>query len=120
MSVRQRYYRLEGRTAIPCTLWDFAMASVNPTGWGVAEARVGRARVSTVFLGHDANPRPVGPAQIFETMIFGGPDHLSSARYETWDEAQAGHDMIVAGLRLLRAEAVDKRLARRREARHAR
>ena len=62
----------------------------------------GRIRVSTVFLGLDHGfGRPGGPV-LFETMVFGGSLDGEQRRYETWEAAQAGHDELVARLRLLR------------------
>lgn len=59
---------------------------------------VGDVRVSTVFLGLDHGyfgPRPV----LFETMTFDKNDKGGGTRrYETWDEARAGHEALVAKL----------------------
>jgi hypothetical protein len=63
--------------------------------------------VSTVFLGNDHNFFG-GPPLLFETMVFGGPDDQWQERYSTWDEAEAGHNAVVAllsaGIRLYDAE----------------
>lgn len=118
MRARPRFYRLEGRFAVPSSLDQFAQDAMTPKSWAVSHTRVGRTRVSTVFLGLDCRPAmQEGDPLTFETMIFGGPHHLSQYRYETWAEAEAGHDRIVAALRLARAEALDVILAARREAR---
>jgi hypothetical protein len=56
--------------------------------------------VSTVFLGMDHNI--IGPTPLwFETMTFGHSDNSDQIqeRYETWDEAEAGHARIVKRLR---------------------
>ena len=55
--------------------------------------------VSTVFLGLDHNWDD-GPPHLFETMIFfhGGKRHYADIyqrRYSTWDEALAGHQLVV-------------------------
>jgi hypothetical protein len=55
---------------------------------------VGDVAVSTVFLGFDHAIR--GEPQLFETMIFNGPRHLDRVRYATWDEAFAGHAIVLA------------------------
>lgn len=61
----------------------------------------GNIEVSTVFLGLDhsfyflkKNYVPI----LFETMVRGGEHDQWQDRYATWDEAQAGHDRVVAAL----------------------
>ncbi|MCC9712058.1 hypothetical protein E4N62_46755 [Streptomyces sp. MNU76] len=51
------------------------------------------ARISTVWRGIDI---PSFGPQLFETMVFGGPEDQRQQRYDTEDEARAGHDSIVA------------------------
>jgi len=46
--------------------------------------------ISTVFLGLDHNWGD-GPAVLFETMIFGGEHDDYQVRYETWEQAEKGH-----------------------------
>lgn len=54
--------------------------------------------VSTVFLGLDhAFGRTARPV-LFETMIFGGPEDGDQRRWCTEEEAQRGHNAIVADL----------------------
>lgn len=63
----------------------------------VDETRIGRIRISTVFLGMDHNWfGPSHPPVLFETMVFdGGVLHEAMLRYCTWEEAEAGHkDMV--------------------------
>lgn len=64
----------------------------------VGLTRVGNVTVSTVFLGFDHG---FGTRRLFfETMTFGGAyDHLEVARYETWQEAEAGHRLAVQRLK---------------------
>jgi len=76
----------------------------------VAETFVGRiryikgdrkpVRVSTVFLGlnHGFGGKPLW----FETMVFGGKLDQEQDRYETWDEAVAGHEAMVKRVRAAR------------------
>lgn len=52
--------------------------------------------VSTVFLG--------GIHSLFETMIFGGLRDRECHRYSTWDEAEIGHDKIVASFEVAGGE----------------
>jgi hypothetical protein len=73
--------------------------------------------VSTVWLGLDHNFSGVGPPLIFETMVFAKrPEYAAinnyQERYSTLDEAKAGHDRIVSGVRsgsLLQAEEARER-----------
>lgn len=53
---------------------------------------IGVIRVSTVFL-HSASHRLANP-EFFETMVFGGPLDQFQCRYQTWDEAAAGHQRL--------------------------
>jgi hypothetical protein len=65
----------------------------------VAQASVGDAWVSTVFLGIDHgfgfNDAPV----LWETMIFGGSRDQEQHRYTSQAEALAGHARLVRELR---------------------
>lgn len=75
--------------------------------------RVGDVEVSTVWIGVDHGHDPSGPPIIFETMVFGldtqnfdgsgGERRIGGEthRYATAAEARAGHDRIVAELRLV-------------------
>ena len=64
----------------------------------VAQDRIGRVYVSTVFLGLEY-PEFGGGSTLFETMIFGGPLDGSCERYRTRREALAGHARLVAAVR---------------------
>lgn len=55
----------------------------------------GDVKVSTVFLGLDHSFRESGNPDLFETMIFGGPNDCYTERYETIEEAEAGHERAV-------------------------
>ena len=48
-----------------------------------------------MFLGLDHSFADVGPPILFETMVFGGEHDQEMERYATWDEAVAGHDIMV-------------------------
>lgn len=55
----------------------------------VAKTRIrDGVNVSTVFLG-------MGD-QMFETMIFGGKHDQYQERFDTWQQAEAGHQVAVA------------------------
>lgn len=59
---------------------------------------VGRYEVSTVFLALDHN-FGCGIPVLYETMIFGPDDAQSDTRrYATVEEAQEGHERVVAAL----------------------
>lgn len=62
----------------------------------VRQDEIGDVLVSTVFLGIDHafghSDRPV----LFETMIFGGAQNGYQNRYETWEQAVAGHNLAIA------------------------
>jgi hypothetical protein len=64
--------------------------------------------VSTVFLGLDHNHGGKGPPLLFETMTFDDYEGGDCWRWSTWDEALAGHEMAVAGLKRAIA-AVDRK-----------
>lgn len=73
--------------------------------------RVGRASVSTVFLGLDHNFAAMIRGHkdlplIFETMIFGGEHDGEQWRYATWREAEEGHAFALALARSSRLEKV--------------
>lgn len=65
----------------------------------------GDAKVSTVFLGLNHNFGP-GPSLLYETMVFGGALDGETERYPTRQEAQEGHQVMVARVRA--AERIDK------------
>jgi len=90
-----RYYKLEGHTPVVCSNaleWAQWFESVKEERI-VAKTKIGDIEVSTVFLGldHSYNGKPL----LFETMIFGGPLDQEMDRYTTWDEAVAGHAVMV-------------------------
>jgi len=60
----------------------------------VKQTEIGRSKVSTVFLGLD-HSFGHGLHLLFETMVFGGPTAGEQERYETWEEAEAGHEQMV-------------------------
>jgi len=82
----------------------------NPSTWAswleatdrkVASTMIGDISVSTVFLGVDHNFHSDGPPILFETMVFGEyEDGNDMDRYSTWEEAEAGHKMMVDTVKL--------------------
>lgn len=66
----------------------------------VADEKIGDIRVSTVFLGLDHNHIAIALGRsespiLFETMVFGGKLDQEQERYCTWEEAEAGHALMV-------------------------
>ena len=61
----------------------------------VAETKVGKASVSTVFLGLNHQFSAGGPPILFETMVFGGGHDQYQNRCSTWKEAEEMHDRAV-------------------------
>ena len=63
----------------------------------VGDTKVGKYRVSTVFLGINHNFFGKGKPVLFETMIFGGKYDKDEyqVRYSTWEEAEKGHKKAV-------------------------
>lgn len=64
----------------------------------LADTKVGRASVSTIFLGID-HSFGEGPPVLWETMVFGGPADTMTVRYHSAEEARAGHDVVCAYVR---------------------
>ncbi len=92
------FYRLEGHEVRPCSIEEFGAAMEDKRGGRVAATRVGDARISTVFLGMD-HSWGGGPPLLFETLVFGGPLDDEMERYSTWEQAEAGHEAMVARVR---------------------
>lgn len=64
----------------------------------VKNTQVGDSKVSTVFLG--INHGNLGPKDLwFETMVFGGQLDGETHRYETFEQAEAGHDTVCVSVR---------------------
>jgi hypothetical protein len=59
----------------------------------VARTTVGDAVVSTVFLALDHGWSETAAPILYETLVFGGSEDMR--RYETREQALAGHDEIV-------------------------
>ena len=87
------YYILEGKEvkAVDLLIWAKWFETEDRV---VAKTSIGKAEVSTVFLGMDHNWAN-GPPLLFETMVFGLEDDYQE-RYSTWDEAEVGHAKTVA------------------------
>ena len=60
----------------------------------VARDSIGGVDISTVFLGLD-HQFGDGPPLLFETLVFGGPLDGEMSRYPSWDDALAGHKLMI-------------------------
>lgn len=84
-------YILEGKNPIKCDDTLEWSKWYETSDRRVALTEKEEVRVSTVFL--SINHSFGGPSPIlFETMIFGGDHDQDQWRYETWEEAEAGHE----------------------------
>jgi hypothetical protein len=70
------------------TIWGNFFIS---TARHVAQDKIVKIRISTVFLGINHNFSSTGPPILFETMIFGGKHDQYQRRYSTWEQANKGH-----------------------------
>lgn len=96
------HYVLDGKTPIKVDdLLTFAQW-YESADRHVAQDFVGDIRVSTVFLGYDHGWH--GTPVLFETMVFGGPLDGEQERYHTWEEAEAGHKIMLEKVKQLKKE----------------
>jgi hypothetical protein len=86
--------KLEGKRVVICDDLYEAATWLQAANRQVARDNVGDVLISTVFLGLN-HAFPGGRPLWFETMIFGGPHSEFQERYETWEEAEAGHAKAV-------------------------
>ena len=92
----QFYYRLEGKKIVACTLEE-ANTAFGDTLNRVAIDRIGKVKISTVFLVINCNHNFDDPVPlVFETMVFGGKYDQYCERYSTWQDAEEGHSRVKA------------------------
>ena len=98
---RPSHYILEGKDAKPASLMEWAkwLEAAGKDRQVVVTDISDDVRVSTVFLGLDHNYLDTGPPLIFETLIFGGEHNGDMDRYSTYEEAEAGHEVMVKRVR---------------------
>lgn len=90
-------YILDGKNPVKCDdLIEWAMWFEKANRHVSVTNLPDDVRVSTVFLGLDhsfgfGSGKPI----LFETMIFGGEQDGFCERYETWDEAEVGHQKAI-------------------------
>jgi len=61
----------------------------------VKKDKINGIKISTVFLGLNHSFDDNCPDLWFETMIFGGKHDQYQDRYETWDQAEIGHQKAI-------------------------
>lgn len=88
------YAILKGRTVVGVDSVEEWASNYEDGHRRVANDVIGEIEISTVFLGLD-HSFGEGPPMWFETMIFGGPLNHEMQRYSTYDEAEAGHIVMV-------------------------
>jgi hypothetical protein len=89
-----KYYRLDGRTPVPCTLeqWTVSFGQDNRI---VAQEEIEGVMVSTVFLAMDHNWSDKGPPLLFETMTFCESFGQVQLRCSTYMQAEEMHVGVV-------------------------
>lgn len=87
------------RSGQPITTEEWAARFEDSDYRRIALDTIGKANVSTVWLGTDHNWSGAGDPLIFETMIFGGEHSDLQWRYTTEVEAKEGHARIVQALK---------------------
>lgn len=103
----------ENHQSVPCkdsmvfSGWMFGSGSMERRL--VAKDRIGKAWISTVFLGIDHNHTDYGRPILFETLGVSSflDDDEICVRYETWDEAVAGHKVVLAKIKQLDADLTE-------------
>lgn len=97
-------YILVGKEPVQCNDLMAWTAWFEKSDRTVAKTKIGKAEVSTVFLGLD-HSFGSGKPLLFETMVFGGKLANEMDRYHTWEEAEEGHFAMCKRVRERMAEA---------------
>lgn len=88
----------------PLTFREWGELRRDPTYATVARQRVGRQRVTTVWVGQTVRLTWNEEQPIFETFVVNRRGHARSvSHYVTEDEAAEGHRQVVASLEVARA-----------------
>ena len=96
--IDDRFYRLEGRVPVRCTLAEFSKSMQEDEKRILAQATIDNLQISTIFIGIDQNWGGGDPL-LFETVVFGLPDDLQPRwSFSSWDEAMEIHNLLVATL----------------------
>lgn len=93
-------YILKNRTPYPVTYLQFARWRT-PDRVRIALTQMPNELISTVFLGLDYQFQAGLPPILFETMIFDGHLDGYQCRYNTYEQAVAGHRRAVKICRFL-------------------
>lgn len=94
-------YILKDGVVEPCSFFAGLMWNSKVENKKIENTQIGDAEISTVFLGMDLGGRHGvdDTSRFFETMVFGGKFNGLNRRYETLEEAKAGHWKIVKKVR---------------------
>ncbi len=95
-------YILNGMVPEPVADLEAWVAWIETADRRVAETCIGGAAITvrTTFLGLSLGAPDADPPLLFETLVAGGPLQNAQVRYGTWNEAQAGHVVMVERVRL--------------------
>ncbi len=99
------FYVLKNRipVAADAKTWaEFILASDNI----VAHERINGFEVSTSFIGMVREPGKANPL-VFETLVAGNGSRSLAGQYCSWQDAQAGHRIIVQELAAKQAESTE-------------
>lgn len=100
--------KLEGSLRDCLERWGKWMAVESNARVGLTQ--INEKEVSTVFLGRNAtwsHKTSTEPPLLFETMIFAQGDKTElQVRYQTWEEAERGHNAIVYCLTMALIEEI--------------
>ena len=92
------HYILDGKEVKPAGLMEWAKW-FEIANRHIAKTKINDdVKVSTVFLGLDHSFGDGHPL-LFETMIFGGEHDQYQERFETWEQAETGHQVAVASIK---------------------
>ena len=102
MSEWPRYYILVDRLPVAAD-HDTWMRWFETSDRQIGDDKIGKTRVSTVFLGIDHNFYGSSGPVLFQTLIFDGPFADEMWRYSTYAEAERGHQEAVMQARMVAA-----------------
>src|SRR6476646_6845896 len=100
MSEWPRYYILVDRLPVAVD-HDTWMRWFETSDRQIGDDKIGKTRVSTVFLGIDHNFYGSSGPLLFQTLIFDGPLADEMWRYATYAEAERGHQEAVTQARIV-------------------
>lgn len=101
-----RFFKLNGKKAVPVSTAKYFQWIMEDPDHGVRSVKADEflsgteeILVSTTFL-MGINHRWMDGTEplLFETMVFGGTMDQSQWRYSTWEQAEAGHQEVLAQL----------------------